>query len=79
MPHDELAFLSAVELAAMIRTRKVSPVEVTKAVLARIERHNPALNAFVTMHAEEALCSAAKAEDAVMRDAPVGPLHGVPL
>jgi aspartyl-tRNA(Asn)/glutamyl-tRNA(Gln) amidotransferase subunit A len=79
MPDDELAMLSAVELAAMIRTRKVSPVDVTKAVLARIERHNPVLNAFVTIQAEEALCAAAKAEDALVRGQLRGLLHGVPL
>ncbi|TXT38245.1 MAG: aspartyl-tRNA(Asn)/glutamyl-tRNA (Gln) amidotransferase subunit A [Planctomycetota bacterium] len=79
MPSHELGFLSAVELAAMIRTRKVSPVEVMREMLARIERLNPALNAFVTVQAEEAKCSAAKAEDAVMRGECLGPLHGVPL
>ena len=65
MSHDELGFLSAVELAALIRTRRVSPVEVMRATLARIERFNPALNAFVTVQGEEALCSAAKAEEAL--------------
>jgi aspartyl-tRNA(Asn)/glutamyl-tRNA(Gln) amidotransferase subunit A len=79
MPNDELDFLSAVDLAAMIRTRKVSPVEVIKAALARIEQHNPALNAFVTMHTEEALCAATRAEEAVMRGQALGPLFGVPL
>src|SRR5207249_10364736 len=44
-----------------------------------IERHNPALNAFVTIQAEEALCSASKAEEALRRGQPCGPLPGVPL
>ena len=79
MSHDELGFLSAVELAALIRTRRVSPVEVMRATLARIERFNPALNAFVTVQGEEALCSAAKAEEALKSGQPIGPLHGVPL
>ena len=79
MSNDELTRLSAVELAAMIRTRKASPVEVTKGILARIEKLNPALNAFVTLHTDEALCSAARAEEALMSGQPVGPLHGVPL
>lgn len=79
MPNDELAMRSAVELAAMIRSKKVSPVEVTRAVLARIERINPALNALVTLHADEALCAAAKAEDVLMRGQAVGSLFGVPL
>ena len=79
MPTDDLTWFSAVELASLIRTRKVSPVEATKAILARIERHNPALNAFVTMHSEEALCSAGKAEELLMSGQRVGPLHGVPF
>jgi aspartyl-tRNA(Asn)/glutamyl-tRNA(Gln) amidotransferase subunit A len=79
MPSDELALLSAVELAALIRAKKASPAEVVRAVLARIERHNPAINAFVTVQAEEAMCAAAKAEDALMRGQAAGPLFGVPL
>ena len=79
MSPDDLGFLSAVELAALIRTRRVSPVEVMRGTLARIERFNPALNAFVTVQGEEALCSAAKAEEALRSGPPVGPLHGVPL
>lgn len=79
MPHGELAFISAVELASMIRARTVSPVEVMQELLKRIERLNPKLNAFVTMHSEEALCSARKAEGALMHGNLWGPLHGVPL
>lgn len=79
MAQDEFTFMSAVELAAAIRERKVSPVDLTKSTLARIERLNPRLNAFVTLPSEQALCSAAKAEDAVMRGDRLGPLHGVPL
>ncbi|MFM9966220.1 MAG: amidase family protein [Planctomycetaceae bacterium] len=76
---DELVNRSAVELAALIRTRKVSPVEVMRGTLAQIERLNPLLNAFVTVQAEEALCSAAKAEEALRSGQPTGPLYGVPL
>ena len=79
MPNDELTRLSAVELASMIRTRKVSSVDVTKAVLDRIEQHNPAINAFVTNHREEAICSAQKADEALMSGQRVGPLNGVPF
>ncbi len=76
---DDFAFFSAVELAALMRSRRVSPVEVMKQTLARIERINPTLNAFVTMQAEEAMCSATKVEEALMRGEGVGPLFGVPL
>jgi aspartyl-tRNA(Asn)/glutamyl-tRNA(Gln) amidotransferase subunit A len=79
MANEELAYISAVELAASIRAKKLSPVEVTRAVLARIERLNPGLNAFVTVPAEAAICAATKAEEAVMSGQPLGPLHGVPL
>jgi len=79
MPQDEFAFMSAVELADAIRARMISPVEVTKATLARIEKVNPRLNAFVTVPAEQALCSAAKAEEAVMRGERLGRFHGVPF
>lgn len=79
MSPDELGFLSAVELAALIRTRRVSAVEVMRATLARIERFNPALNAYVTVQGEEALCSAAKGDEALRSGQPIGPLHGVPL
>ena len=79
MPHCELAFVSAVELAAMIQARAVSPVEVMQDLLKRIDRLNPKLNAFVTMHSEEAMCSARKAEEALMHGNLWGPLHGVPL
>ncbi|HEY2252574.1 MAG TPA: amidase [Planctomycetaceae bacterium] len=79
MALDDLAFDSAVELAAAIRDRKVSPLEVTRAVLARIKQYNPKLNALVTVPEGAALCAAAKAEEAVMRGDKLGPLHGVPL
>jgi aspartyl-tRNA(Asn)/glutamyl-tRNA(Gln) amidotransferase subunit A len=80
MAKDDLCWLSATELAALIRTRKVSPVEVVDAVLARIEKVNPRLNAYVTLTADEARRRARAAERAVMRrGARLGPLHGVPF
>lgn len=78
MADASLAYLSAVELAELIRTKKVSPVEVVKDLFARIERHNPAFNAYVTLHEGEALCTAARLEQAVMDGKPLSPLHGVP-
>jgi len=71
--------LSASELAQLIRTRRISPVEVVQAHLRRIDRHNGALNAFVTVLAESALEAARGAERAVMAGGPLGPLHGVPF
>jgi len=57
----DLAFASAAELAAMIRNRQVSPVEVVGAALARIERSQPTLNAFITVAAEPAMAAAREA------------------
>jgi len=75
----ELTFTSAVDLASMIREKKVSPVEVAEAYLQRIEEQNPRLNAFVHVQPERVLREAHKAEDAVHRGEALGPLHGVPL
>lgn len=75
----DLCWLPATELAALIRARKVSPVEVTEALLARIERLNPPLNAFCTVTPEPARRAAKDAEISVMKGEPVGPLCGVPV
>lgn len=75
---NELIYSDATKLAEMIRTRDVSPVEVMKAHLDRIEAVNPKLNAIVTI-AENALEFAREAEAAVQRGDELGPLHGVPF
>jgi aspartyl-tRNA(Asn)/glutamyl-tRNA(Gln) amidotransferase subunit A len=80
MKNEELCWLPATTLAALIRKRKVSPVEVVDAVLDRIERVNPALNAFVLVTADDARRQAKAAERALTRKgARLGPLHGVPF
>ncbi|MDB5416343.1 MAG: amidase [Rubritepida sp.] len=66
-------------MAAMVRGKRVSPVEIAEAVLARIAAKEPSLNAFVTLDAERAVDAARAAEAAVMRGDPLGPLHGVPV
>jgi len=77
---DELCFTPATTLVSLIRRRKVSPLEVMKAVLARIERVNPVLNAYCTVAAGQALAAARKATAALgKRSATLGPLHGVPV
>src|SRR5713226_8754738 len=76
---DDLAYASATELAALIARRAVSPVEVANGLLARIEKTQPVLNAFITVCAEEARAAARAAEAAIMRGAAFGPLHGVPF
>jgi aspartyl-tRNA(Asn)/glutamyl-tRNA(Gln) amidotransferase subunit A len=73
------AQLTLKEVAAAIRRRKLSSVELTHALLARIERWQPALNAFVRVEAEDALAAAKAADRALARGGAKGPLHGVPL
>ncbi len=75
---EELTTKSATELAALIRARGVSPVEVVEAHLQRIERINPSLNAIVTL-APDALDRARAAESALATGTEIGPLHGLPL
>jgi Asp-tRNA(Asn)/Glu-tRNA(Gln) amidotransferase A subunit family amidase len=70
---------SAREIAAQIRRKAVSPVEVARTHLDRIERLNPKLNAFVDYQPEAVLAQAHSAEKAIMREEDVGPLHGVPI
>jgi Asp-tRNA(Asn)/Glu-tRNA(Gln) amidotransferase A subunit family amidase len=78
MSRDELCWKTARELTGLIRTKEVSPLEVVEAVLERIERVNPALNAFCTVTGPEAREAARAAEAAVRRGETLGPLHGVP-
>jgi len=70
---------SAAALAARIRRKEVSPIEVMTAAVARIEAHNPKINALIILHLDEALNAAKAAEAAIMRGESVGPLHGVPV
>jgi amidase len=70
---------TAVELASLIATRAVSPVEVLEAHLATIARVNPRLNAIVTLVADAARALAKQAEAAVMRGDKLGSLHGLPV
>jgi aspartyl-tRNA(Asn)/glutamyl-tRNA(Gln) amidotransferase subunit A len=79
MSPTDLCYLPATELAVRIRRGEVSPVEVTDAVLARIERLNPVLNAYCTVTAEAARSAAREAERALLRGEADGPLVGVPV
>ncbi len=79
MSTADLCSTPATDLAALIRARKLSPVELTRAVLERIERLNPVLNAFCTVTADAALDAARAAEAAVVARERLGPLHGIPV
>lgn len=76
---SELVFLSAVQLAQMIRERTVSSVEVVKAYLEQITKHNDRLNAIVTLNENRAIEQARSADRAISNKETWGPLHGVPI
>src|SRR3954447_3127952 len=78
IPKD-LTYLSIAEVSGLIRTKRVSPVELTKACLKRIEQLNPKLNAYITVTAESALNEAVTAEKDIKNGKWLGPLHGIPI
>jgi aspartyl-tRNA(Asn)/glutamyl-tRNA(Gln) amidotransferase subunit A len=67
------------ELAPLLRQKKISPLELTRASLERIEKQNPALNAFITVTTDSALAAARAAEAEIARGDWRGPLHGIPI
>src|SRR5213080_4933364 len=79
MTGADLCDTPATELVALIRAKKLSPVELTHAALDRIERLNPVVNAFCTLTADQALAAAREAEQALMRGQARGALHGIPF
>src|SRR5690242_10905743 len=76
---EDLCFLSAAELRGRIASKAVSPVEVTRAVLARAEALQGELNCFITLCGEEAMAQARAAERQVITGEPLGLLHGIPV
>jgi amidase len=79
VPDRDLCFTPATELLRLYRARRVSPLEVMQAVLARIDAVNPRVNAYVTVARESALAAARKATAALRRRGTLPPLHGVPV
>ena len=75
----ELHLLSIAQVSKLLKKKEVSPVELTKICLDRIEEFNPKLNAFITVYSEEAMKQAKKAAREIARDESRGKLHGVPL
>src|SRR3989442_4334806 len=75
----DLCFTPATDLLKLYRARKVSPLEVMQAVLARIDAINPDVNAIVTLARESALREARRATATVRRGAALSPLFGVPV
>src|SRR5258708_7258158 len=85
MNDSDLAFASIEKIGKLFRKRKLSPVELSKLMLARIERLNPKLNVYITITTEVALAQAQKAESEFFapggRKGPrdPGPIHGIPV
>lgn len=79
MKKEEPLDWTIAEVAARLRQRKLSPVELARDALARIEALNPRLNAFITVTAERALRDAKEAEREIRKGRYRGPLHGIPI
>ncbi len=79
MKLDELALSTLTEVSALIKTRQVSPVELTEAMLARIEKVDPKLHSYATVTPDVALSQAKAAESEIGQGRWRGPLHGIPI
>ena len=79
MDHNEIPFLSVSQLAALIKDRSLSPVEVVESYLGRIDSLNGRLYAYLTVCRDEALQAARESEAALERGEYLGPMHGVPV
>ena len=79
MAQSELCYLSIHEASARIESRQLSPVELTRAFLERIEQLDGTLQAYITVLAEPALTAARAAEAEILRGDYRGPLHGIPI
>ena len=71
--------LTIESVAPLIRRKKISPVELTRFFLDRIERLQPSINAYITVTADAALAQARMAEAEIVRGRYRGPLHGIPV
>ncbi len=76
---EELAFLTIAEAARLIEQKRLSPVELTTALIRRIEALDPQLNAYLLLTAERALDQARQAEQEIMAGGYRGPMHGIPF
>jgi aspartyl-tRNA(Asn)/glutamyl-tRNA(Gln) amidotransferase subunit A len=74
-----LSLLTLSEASQLVQSKRISPVELTKACLRRIEQLNPKLNAFIEVSGDSALAEARIAEEEIQRNRWKGPLHGIPI
>lgn len=75
----DVSRLTLAQAATLLRRRQVSPLELTRAYLQRIEELNPRINAYITVTAERSLADAQRATDEIAAGHYRGPLHGVPI
>jgi len=78
-PQSELCYLTIREAGRLLKSRKLSPVELTRAFLTRIEQLDKTLNAYITVLPDRAMAEARAAEAALLRGDYRGPLHGIPI
>ena len=79
LPSSDLHWLSVAKMAEAIAAKELSPVELMQALLARVEKLDPRLNAFIKVDGDQALAAAQAAETEIMDGRRRGPLHGVPV
>ena len=76
---DELAFLTIADAARLIEQKQLSPVELTTALIRRVEALDPQLNAYLLLTADRAVDQARQAEQDIMAGGYRGPMHGIPF
>ena len=76
---QDVTDLTLKKASALLRSKSVSPPELTEACLKRIEKYNPSLNAFITITADEARAAAGRMQEEQRRGIWRGPLHGIPV
>lgn len=76
---DDLHWMGIEEIARLVRSRKISPVDLTRRMLDRIQKIDPALNSYATVMTDHAMEAAAAAERDLAAGKYRGPLHGVPI
>src|SRR5258705_11969621 len=79
MREPSLALQSLAAVSAMVKARKISPVELVQECLTRIAKYDSVINAFISVHAEEGFEQARVAEQEITRGQWRGPLHGIPV
>ena len=79
LPAGELTSLTLKQAADLISSKKVTSLELTEACLARIDKYEPTLNAFITIAPEKALARAREADAEIAKGKYRGPLHGIPI